>query len=176
MLPRTDRSIGRRQSLAAAALGGAALSPPSARAAGNAPPIVGTWRLTSATRTDLETNTTSNYYGERPAGLITYTPGGHVVVFLTSEGRRAPAGPVPTETESAELFSTIISAYAGTYRVEGDKIIHRVETAWTPVWNGTEQVRTFAVEGDRLTTRTAPLRTVTTNRMVVAVLTYARVE
>jgi len=80
------------------------------------------------------------------------------------------------ETTMYNCTTTVFNPVAGTYRVEGDKIIQRVETAWTPVWNGTEQVRTFAVEGDRLTTRTPPLRTVTTNRMVVAVLTYARVE
>jgi hypothetical protein len=128
------------------------------------------------TWTEQETNETSAPYGERPGGMITYTRGGHVVLFLTGEGRRAPAAPALTEAERAELFRTIIGAYTGTYRVEGDKVISRVETAWTPAWNGTEQVRTFTVEGDRLTIRTVPLRSVDTGRMIVAVLTFARVE
>jgi hypothetical protein len=39
----------------------------------------------------------------------------------------------------AELFTTLI-AYAGTYRLEGDKWTTKVEVAWIPEWVGTEQV------------------------------------
>ena len=169
-------AVGRRQVFATAALGGTALAAPApAGAAQNASPIVGAWRLTGITRTDLDTNAISKFYGEHPSGMITYTPAGHMVVFLAGEGRRAPAGPAPTEAERAELFGTIV-AYAGTYRVEGDKVIHRVETAWTPALNGTELVRAFAVEGDRLTIRTVAARNMLTGRMFVDALAFTRVE
>jgi hypothetical protein len=36
------------------------------------------------------------------------------------------------------------------YRVEGDKWITKVDVAWNPEWVGTEQIRSFTVEGDRL--------------------------
>jgi hypothetical protein len=48
-----------------------------------------------------------------------------------------------------ELSSTLV-AYTGTYRVEGDKWITKVEVAWNPEWVGTEQVRSFKVENGRL--------------------------
>jgi hypothetical protein len=65
--------------------------------------------------------------------------------ILTAEGRK----PAKTVEERANLLSTVI-AYAGTYRLEGDKWITRVEVAWNPDWIGTEQTRSFKVDGDRL--------------------------
>ena len=47
-------------------------------------------------------------------------------------------------------------AYSGAYRIEGDKFITKVDIAWHPSWVGTEQVRFFHVEGDRLKITMAP--------------------
>jgi hypothetical protein len=170
------RSLGRRQSLAAAALGGAALAASPVCAADTRSPIVGSWRLTSFSMTDQETNVTTTPYGEKPGGMMTYTPGGRYVVFLAGEGRPAPAASVPTQAEKADLFGSIIAAYSGTYRVEGDQMTIRVDTAWTPAWNGTELRRTFAIEGDRLSLRTNALLNVSTGRKIVGNLTLVRVE
>jgi len=41
-------------------------------------------------------------------------------------------------------------AYTGTYRVEGDKWIAKVDVSWNPAWVGTEQPRFFRLDGDRL--------------------------
>ncbi len=83
--------------------------------------------------------------GEHPTGYAIFTPEGRVRFVLTGEGRK----PAKTDQERAELLSTLI-AYTGTYRVEGDKWITKVEVAWNPEWVGTEQSRSFTVEGDRL--------------------------
>jgi hypothetical protein len=41
-------------------------------------------------------------------------------------------------------------AYTGHYRTEGDKFITRVDTAWNEAWVGTDQVRSFRLEGHHL--------------------------
>ena len=47
------------------------------------------------------------------------------------------------------LLNTLV-AYTGTYRVEGDKWITKVEVAWNPEWVGSEQTRFFKLDRDRL--------------------------
>jgi len=39
-------------------------------------------------------------------------------------------------------------AYTGRWRVEGDRIVTRVEAAWQPAWVGTDQIRQFTFDGD----------------------------
>jgi Lipocalin-like domain len=68
-----------------------------------------------------------------------------VFFVLTGEGRK----PAKTDQERAEILSTLI-AYTGMYRLEGDTWITKVDVAWNPDWVGTEQSRSFKVEGDRL--------------------------
>ena len=43
-----------------------------------------------------------------------------------------------------------MGAYSGTYRVEGDRFITAVDVAWNLIWEGTEQVRQYRLEGDRM--------------------------
>jgi Lipocalin-like domain len=40
-------------------------------------------------------------------------------------------------------------AYTGIFRLEGDKWTTEVDVAWNPVWNGTDQVRSFKLDGGR---------------------------
>jgi hypothetical protein len=41
-------------------------------------------------------------------------------------------------------------AYAGTYSIEAGKVTHHVDISWNQVWNGTDQVRSYEVNGDTL--------------------------
>jgi len=52
--------------------------------------------------------------------------------------------------ERAAAFSTF-GAYAGTFRIEADCVIHHVEVSSLQNWVGTDQVRRMKLEGDRLT-------------------------
>src|SRR5579864_3060475 len=89
-------------------------------------PVVGTWQLTGADMLALDTNETSHPYGEHPTGYLQYSPGGHMVVFLASDNMKQPAGPIYTDAERVEIHRAIFAAYAGTYRVEGNMVIHHV--------------------------------------------------
>jgi hypothetical protein len=105
--------------------------------------IVGTWKLLSFSRHDLANGSDSNIVGEHPTGYITFTSGGHMVVWLVGDNRKPPSGTVATDAERLAWFKDIISAYGGTYSVEGNKYVMHIESAWIPAWYGTEQTRFF---------------------------------
>jgi hypothetical protein len=68
-----------------------------------------------------------------------------VFFILTGEGRTPPK----SDQDRADLLGTLI-AYTGIYRVEGDRWITKVDVAGNLEWIGTEQTRSFAINGDRL--------------------------
>jgi hypothetical protein len=47
--------------------------------------LVGTWRIASFSVMSLETNEVSRPFGEKPIGYLQYSPGGHIVVFLSAD-------------------------------------------------------------------------------------------
>lgn len=74
-------------------------------------------------------------------------------VIGAANGRRAPSGPTPSDSERAALYDTMF-AYAGRYSLEADQVIHHVEVSWNEVWTGTDQIRLFEVSGNTLTLTT----------------------
>jgi hypothetical protein len=107
--------------------------------------IVGIWKLVSYEVEVQATGEKIPVMGQNPTGYVIFTPEGRVAFVLTGEGRKA----AKTTEDRAELLNTLV-AYTGMYRVEGDKWITKVEVAWNPEWVGTEQTRSFTVDGDRL--------------------------
>src|SRR6202140_3843640 len=75
--------------------------------------IVGTWLLTSFSLTVLDTKETSRPYGDHPTGYIQYSPGGHMVMFLTAGELKPPASGSYTDAERAAVHRAIVGAYAG---------------------------------------------------------------
>lgn len=136
--------------------------------------IAGVWKLKSYSRKFLDTGETRN--DMLPHAYIMYTPGGYMMSITVEENRPPPAGTILTDEERIRLFKTIVSAYAGTYVVEGDKIIHHVELSWNEAWTGTDQVRRFCVDGNSLTLETTPRTTGTDSRQFINTLTWERVE
>ena len=107
--------------------------------------VQGIWKLVTYEVEVQATGQKEPVMGEHPTGYVIFTPEGRVWFVLTGEGRK----PAKTAEERAELLNTLV-AYTGTYRVEEDKWITKVDVAWNPEWVGTEQTRSFKVEGDRL--------------------------
>jgi Lipocalin-like domain len=95
-----------------------------------------------------------NEFGDKPGGYISYLPDGRMHVMLVADDRAKPSGAVPTDQEKAQLFATMI-AYAGTYKTEGEKVVHDIEISWNQLWAGSQQVRFFKADGDTLTITTA---------------------
>jgi hypothetical protein len=52
-----------------------------------------------------------------------------------------------------------VTAYTGKWRLEGEKFITKADAAWNPGWVGTEQVRFWRVDGNKLFITTAPTST-----------------
>jgi hypothetical protein len=113
--------------------------------------VVGVWRLVSVVYEDAQTKERTPVLGERPRGRQIATADGHWLALVTAEGRPVPK----TDEERAQALRTMIS-YTGRYRVEGGKVITKVEAAWNEAWVGGEQVRFIRFEGDRLFIESPP--------------------
>lgn len=113
--------------------------------------LVGTWKLASCFMEDIETKEQTAVWGEHPNGYIVLTPEGRWIVLQTAEGRKIPE----TDVDRAAAFKSML-AYSGMYRIEGTKIIITVDIAWDESWTGSEQVRTYRIDGNQLHIEAAP--------------------
>ncbi len=105
--------------------------------------LVGTYKIISH---DVQVDGTPiPALGKAPHGYVVLTPT-RFVAFYTSDNRKFGT----TAADKAALLDTM-SAWSGTYRIEGDKIIIAVDTSWTEAWNGKDQVRHWKLSGNRLT-------------------------
>jgi hypothetical protein len=115
--------------------------------------LIGTWRLVSAgeVRRDGSIQPFPEC-GPHPVGYLMYDKTGHMCVTLANPNPPHWADPAePTDAERALTHKGMI-AYCGTYEVrekEG-QVIHRPELAEWPHYIGSDQVRNFRFEGDRL--------------------------
>jgi hypothetical protein len=117
--------------------------------------LVGTWRLVSNTLEEIPSGTRSDLFGPYPIGYIMYGADGRMMILQVRSQRPTPVGPAVTGTEAEALFRSLI-AYGGTYTVKGDVITHHVDISWNQNWTGTEQVRHFKFEGNRVELATDP--------------------
>jgi Lipocalin-like domain len=113
--------------------------------------IVGTWKLVSVVYEDAQTKERTPVLGAHPKGWQIATPEGRWLALVTAEGRKVPQ----TDEERAVALRTMIS-YTGRYRLEDGKVITRVEAAWNEAWVGSEQVRAYRFEGERLHLESPP--------------------
>ena len=109
--------------------------------------------------------------GEHPRGYQVATPEGRWLALVTADGRPVPK----TDEDRAKALRSMI-AYSGRYRVEGDKVITKVEVAWNEAWVGGEQIRFLRFEGDDvLHIESPPMPHPNVNDKVVRVIvTWAR--
>jgi len=122
--------------------------------------VVGTWQVTSFSVLTLDTNEAHRPFGEHPIGYLQYSPGGHMVVCLSTD-------------------KGIIAAYAGTYSVEGNKVTNHIVASSDPELISGDQIRYAEIEGNRLTMKTPPLKAPKgpmKGRDAVATVTFERVE
>jgi hypothetical protein len=133
---------------------------------------VGTWKLLSCFMEDVETKEQRAVWGEHPNGWLILTPAGRWIVVQTAEDRKAPQ----TDEDRSAAFRSML-AYCGKYRVDGQKIVVDVDIAWDESWCGTEQLRFFSIENNRLHIEAAPQRYANLGDKVMrAVLIWQRVE
>lgn len=138
-------------------------------------PLVGTWKLVSITRTDVESGEESRTFGSRPIGFLNYSADGRVMVVMVGGDRKPPSGPVPTDAEMIDWFKSSL-AYAGRYTIEGNQVTHRVEASLDPLRAGDRLVRSFRLEDKVLTLTAAPTRYWMDGRMSVFTIVWQRLE
>ena len=112
--------------------------------------LVGNWKLVSI-QTVVDGEPPKDLYGAKPLGHLTVSPNGRLLVLLTAETRQPGSGDV----ERAALHKSMLS-YGGTYSIKGSEFVTKVDISWNETWNGTEQRRSFVLEGDKLTVDSAP--------------------
>ena len=113
--------------------------------------IVGSWKLVSTAATTVDGKSVASPMGEHPTGFLTYTADGRMSLLITHDGRPKLSGDrlaSPIE-ERASAFSTMV-AYAGSYRIEGNRLIHHVEAASSQNWVGTDLPRVATFSGNRV--------------------------
>src|SRR5580658_217170 len=98
--------------------------------------VVGSWRLVSWVEMETESKSVHSVFGDNPTGVITYTPDGHMSLFIVDTKRKPPSGSKANDAEAVELYLTMI-AYSGSYSIEGNKVTHKIEVSWNQAWTGT---------------------------------------
>ena len=149
------------------------LSPAIALADEN--PVLGTWKLKSWVREVTATGEKFNQMGEHPSGYLGYSADGRMYATITADNRIKPLDPNPTDEQRVKLHQTM-TAYAGTYTVLPDKVIHHVDISWNEAWTGTDQVRFFKLDGNTLTITGAPNKSPEDGREDWTVLVWEKVK
>jgi len=145
----------------------------SARADGIESSIVGGWKVISLTTKEVVTGKTDQPYGARPGGHRIFTRGGLVMSLLVAENRNVPGGYYVNNFDRAQLFGSM-SAWSGTYRVDGNKVVVVADAAWNPSWSGREYL--VEINGSRLTMTSAPFESWRNGQKVVGIVAFERVE
>lgn len=117
--------------------------------------VVGTWRMVSAQIDPEGRNLPA--YGERPNGMLVFTPDMHFVEVLTDADTPAFASNARgegTDVENRAVMSRSIGLF-GTYTVDekGEFSGNHVEGATFPNWVGDTRTRrelTLTVSGDQM--------------------------
>ncbi len=139
--------------------------------AGN--PLVGVWRLVSWESRTADGEATYPL-GQDARGYITYSDDGHLSVIIGKADRPRFSGNDllgGSAEEKAGAAATFVS-YAGTYELQGDRVIHHIELSLFPNWAGTTQERKVELRGNRLTLST---RAMVHGRFGTSSLTWERV-
>ncbi len=121
----------------------------------NASALLGSWRMISWKKEFVATGKAVDALGPDPQGFITYTADGRVSVIVVPRDRPAPAALPPSDAEKVRLFDSLF-AYAGTYTLDDDKVVHHLDTTWNQAWSGTDQVRFYKLAGNKLSIHGAP--------------------
>jgi hypothetical protein len=149
------------------------LSPIIALAGEN--PVLGTWKLKSLVREVAATGEKINQFGEHPNGYLSYSPDGRMYAIGTWANRLKPRSVNPEDDEERSKLHQTMFAYAGTYTLEGAKVIHHVDISWNEAWTGTDQVRFYKLDGNTLTITTAPNKSTYDGREGRTVLVWEKV-
>jgi hypothetical protein len=118
------------------------------------PQLVGTWNLVSF-YAQGPSGKTSYPFGRKAQGRLIYEANGRMAVQLMNPDRPRFASGDLLLTSEAEVRAAFdgYAAYYGSYSLDQGQgiLVHHIEAAHLPNWVGTDQVRHFELQGNRLT-------------------------
>ena len=140
-------------------------------------PMVGTWKLVSYVGEDVSTRAKADVLGAHPSGYINYGGDGRMIVLIVGTDRKKPAGTVASLAEAEALIRSML-AYAGTYTIDMamKTVTHHIEVSWDQSRTGTDAVRTYKFEGDRLILTTEPSADPATGKNTVRTVVWERAK
>jgi hypothetical protein len=135
----------------------------------------GTWRLLTSITEDLDTGQERNTLGARPIGYITYGADGRMMTVAVSDDRpNVRDASKLTDEVRTKLFRSMW-AYAGTYSIQGDSVVHNLDVSWNEFWTGASMIRDIQKRDDgRLVFTTKPQRGNQSGHMEVLTLVWEK--
>src|SRR6267378_4565722 len=101
--------------------------------------LVGTWKLVAFKVWPSDTKEEArDALGPNPQGRLILTATGYITSFRVAEGRK----PAQTDAERAQLLRTM-AAWTGRYRVEGNKLLVKIDASWSENDTGKEYLLFF---------------------------------
>lgn len=138
--------------------------------------LLGTWKLNSFIQTEQANGHEAYPMGEKPNGVITFTPDSRVVVLITSNDR-----PNPTDLNNVSdnnqlsLYSSMM-AYAGLVTFTGvNKGNFTIDIAWNQTWVGNVQSKLFSINGNVLDITVGPMLGIT-GYEIIADLNWTKIS
>jgi Lipocalin-like domain len=74
---------------------------------------------------------------------------------VVKRDRPSPASLPPSGSEKVELFDSML-AYAGTYTLHNDHVVHHVDASWNQAFTGIDMIRFYKLDGSMLEIWGAP--------------------
>jgi len=104
--------------------------------------LVGTWQLVDWTF-QVDGDKTYRPFNGDAEGLLTYTADGRMWATLMKRNRKNTKTQTLSAASVAERarIAAGFQSYAGSYRIEGNTVIHEVDVSLLPNWVGGEQLR-----------------------------------
>ena len=137
--------------------------------------LYGTWKLVSLTRKVVDTGATEQPRGKAPNGYVSFTPDGRFTGVIANEKRPKPESVAKmTDQQRIELFNTV-NAYAGTYKLEGNKLTYRYDLTHNEVPERAS-AREIKIEGRKLTMANEPARAVIDGKMAQTTTVWEKVQ
>jgi hypothetical protein len=116
--------------------------------------LIGAWRLVDVVKEAVDGSPDARPHGDRPVGLILYTPDGYMSAQIMDPDRR-PLASTDWSALSPEEYADEARgyfAYAGSFEVDEERgtVTHSVEVSLFPGWVGGAQLRVVRLDGDHL--------------------------
>ena len=125
--------------------------------------LIGAWNLVSYVEKPVDGSAPFYPMGEKPEGMIMYTPDGYMSAQLMRPGRPPFASGDWFRGTEAEVRAEAMGyiAYCGPFHTDEEKqtLTHSMTVSLFPNWLGQTQPRVVKIEGDTLHLSTAsPIR------------------